>query len=158
MYLLHHQFKNDLRLDLSFFHITQCKLHHFFKNILVINDSCLKIQFYKIDTNCQKFGIEISHITSCILHHFSQLFTNVLVLQPCMETKCLVALNMIGLDVVAAMQKMEYALIQLPVKSELQKLLWQISQIFAFRLLNHRHFRPKLVEHELWKLSWQFLF
>ena len=26
-----------------------------------------------------------------------------------METKCLVALNMIGLDVVAAMQKMEYA-------------------------------------------------
>ena len=32
-----------------------------------------------------------------------------MVLQPCMETKCLVALNMIGLDVVAAMQKMEYA-------------------------------------------------
>ena len=102
MYLLHHQFKNDLRLDLSFFHITQCKLHHFFKNILVINDSCLKIQFYKIDTIFQKFGIEISHITQCILHHFSQLFKNVLVLQPCMERKCLVALNMIGLDVVAS--------------------------------------------------------
>ena len=43
-----------------------------------------------------------------------------------------------------------------PVKFRLQKWSWQwqISHIFPFCLLNHRHFHPKLVEHELWKLPW----
>ena len=43
-----------------------------------------------------------------LIHHQ---FKNVLVLQSCMETKCFIALNMIGCkySVVAAMQLMEYA-------------------------------------------------
>ena len=42
---------------------------------------------------------------------------------------------------------LEYV-IQLPAQSELQKWLQQISHIFPIRLLNHRHFGPKLLQHE----------